>query len=145
MCSSQMKQQAEWYDTCLAVTRVFAANVYWCWWAPLHSCSKAQLFWSLVLLFLSPLPCFLSPCHIKSGLRDGGRTLRYLLIEHEESVGDESNHVDQAAGSAPKISGGTQHFRLKESYLGVCIIYLLVKKIPTNLIMAFSISSHFGW
>lgn len=49
-----MKQRAEWYDTCLAVTRVFAANVYCCWWAPLHSGSQAQLFWSLVLLFLSP-------------------------------------------------------------------------------------------
>lgn len=55
MCSSQMKQCAEWYDTCLAVTHVFAANGYWCWWAPLYSGSQAQLFWSLVLLFLSPL------------------------------------------------------------------------------------------
>lgn len=55
MCSSQMKQRAEWYDTCLAVTHVFAANGYWCWWAPLHSASQAQLFWSLVLLFPSPL------------------------------------------------------------------------------------------
>lgn len=50
-----MKQRAEWYDTCLAVTHVFAANGYWCWWAPLHSASQAQLFWSLVLLFPSPL------------------------------------------------------------------------------------------
>lgn len=55
MCSSQMKRWTEWYDTCLAVTHVFAANGYWCWWAPLHSASQAQLFWSLVLLFLSPL------------------------------------------------------------------------------------------
>lgn len=56
-----------------------------------------------------PLPCFLSPCHIRSEFRDGGRTLRYLLIKHQELRRDESNNGDQTAGWAPNISGRKWH------------------------------------
>lgn len=125
MCSSRMKRRAEWYDTCLAVTRSSAANGYRCWWAPLHSASRVQLFWSLVLLFPSPppsyssssLPCFLSPCHIRSQLRREGAALRYLLMKQERAGQHQSNDGGQRPVGGQRASW-TGSFRWwEEKYL----------------------------
>ena len=84
-----MKQWAEWYDTCLAVTHVSAANIYWCWWAPLHSGSPAQLFWSLVLLFLSPffpVFCLLATSHQSSAMEAGPSSTSLLSIRSRDKM-----------------------------------------------------------
>lgn len=58
MCSSQMKQHAEWYDTCLTVTHVLAVNIYWCWWAHSTHAARHSYFDPLFFYFCPLFPVF---------------------------------------------------------------------------------------
>lgn len=88
MCSSQMKQRAEWYDTRLAVTHVFAANVYWCWWAHSTHAARHSYFDPLFFYFcpLFPVFCLLATSNQSSEMEAGPSGTRSSSLRSREEM-----------------------------------------------------------
>lgn len=134
-----MKQWAEWYDTCLAVTHVFAANGYWCWWAPLHSASQAQLFWSLVLLFLSPLfPvfCLLATSNQSLEMEAGPSGTSLLSIRSWDEMKVIMGTRQPGGHLTSQVGSDIHDFLLKRTHGGAYMVskYITVSVVKESLV-----------